>query len=307
MPSVASRFTHAVLAQELAKRDPDRDVVEARELLDAGGRRLRPPATVTVVEASEGGVPGEWLHPAHADPSVRILYLHGGAYLLGSADSHRGLAGKIADDVGADTFLAEYRLAPEHPFPAALDDAIAAFDAVAARVGPERVLVVGDSAGGGLAIALGVALRDRGTPVPGAIAAMSPWTDLTASGDSIHELNDVDVMLDGGRVGEIAALYCCDTPADDPLVSPLFADLSGLPPLLVHAGTAEILRDDAGRLVERARDTGVDATLRLYEGMWHVWPAFWRWVPEGRMAIREIARFWWRTVGGPPTQRRPTL
>lgn len=307
MPSIASKLTHAVLARELGRRDPDRGVDEARALLDEGGRRLKPPASITMVDGKEGGVPGEWLHPVAADDTARILYLHGGAYLLGSRDSHRGLAGKVADEVGVDTFLAEYRLAPEHPYPAALEDAVAAFDAVAADVGPGRVLVVGDSAGGGLAVALGVALRDRGTGVPGAIAAMSPWTDLSASGDSITELNEVDVMLDGGRVGEIAALYCCDTPPDDPLVSPLFADLAGLPPLLVHAGTAEILRDDAVRLVERVREAGGDATLRLYDGMWHVWPAFWPWVPEGRLAIAEIARFWWGVGGGPTAQRRPTL
>jgi monoterpene epsilon-lactone hydrolase len=306
MPTIASKLVHGLLADELAKRDPDRDVVEARRLLDEGGRLLRPPASVTLADGTEGGVPGEWLHPEPADATARILYLHGGAYVVGSRVSHRGLAGKVAVEVGADTFLAEYRLAPEHPFPAALDDAIAAFDAIAGEVGPDRVLVAGDSAGGGLAVALGVALRDRGAGVPGAIAAFSPWVDLTASGASIHELNEVDVMLDGSRVGEIAAVYCDQTPVDDPLVSPLFADLTGFPPLLVHAGTAEILRDDAVRLVERAREAGVDASLRLYEGMWHVWPAFWRWVPEGRQAIREVARFWWRVAGGPPAQR-PTL
>lgn len=307
MPTIAARIAHAAIAREIAGRAPDRTLDQARRDLDEGGGRLHPPASVTIADGTEGGVPGEWLTPAGADRTARILYLHGGAYVVGSRRSHRGLAGKVADEVGAPAFLAEYRLAPEHRFPAAVDDAMAAYLALAEEVDPGRVLVVGDSAGGGLSLALAVALRDRGHPLPGAVVGFSPWTDLTGSGDSIFELGEIDVMLDGGRMPEVAAEYHGETPADHPLVSPLFADLAGLPPILLQAGGAEILRDDSVRFHQRATAAGTDSTLRIYPDMWHVWHAFWPWVPEGRAAIREAARFWWSQTASEPPQRRSTL
>ena len=248
------------------------------------------PSGVSVDSISIAGVPCERV--AVPRPRMTVLHLHGGAYALGSPKTHRGMTNALASVSRGTSFVPDYRLAPEHPFPSAVDDALAAYRWLvdAADVAPGRVAVSGDSAGGGLALALLLRLRDEGLPLPACYVGLSPWTDLTGSAPSIVDNADRDVLFGAvptalaGRVGE---LYHGDTA--HPMVSPLFADLSGLPPMLVHVGGHELIRDDGLRLVDRARDHGVDASAGVFAGMWHVFQAFP--IPETRRSMREIGGF----------------
>lgn len=220
-----------------------------------------------------------------------VLHLHGGAYVLGSPESHRGLAAAISRTSHAQVLLPRYRLAPEHRFPVALDDALAAYRwLVEDRSFPAaRIAISGDSAGGGLALATMFAARDAGLPLPACYVGLSPWTDLAATGGSMRELDGTDPWLSAALVLPASRAYAGDVPLDDPRVSPLYGDLSGLPPMLVHVGTHEILLDDAVRLVERAREAGVDASLGRFPGLWHVFQAFP--LPESRTSLREVGAF----------------
>ncbi len=242
---------------------------------------------VDVVDA--GGAPGEWLVPPDADPTRAVLYLHGGAYTGGGPGSHRGFASTLAAAVGCPVLLVDYRLAPEDPFPAALDDAVAAhgwLTGAGRGIDPGRVLVTGDSAGGGLALSLLVALREAGAPLPAGAALLSPWTDLGLSGDSHATEDGRDPMCSTETLAQSAEAYAGDVALDDPRVSPLYADLAGLPPLLVHVGEVEVLRDDSVRLAERALAAGVEVELLVAPGMIHVWHLFAGVVPE---STRDLA------------------
>jgi acetyl esterase/lipase len=221
-----------------------------------------------------------------------ILYLHGGGYVAMSPQSHRPITTRLAVWSEASLFALDYRLAPEHKFPAALEDAIAAYRAlVAAGTAPGRIIVAGDSAGGGLALALLVALRDAGDRMPAGGVLFSPWTDLAATGQSIIANDAMDPMFHGAWIAVTARLYLADTPATHPLASPVYADLTGLPPLLVQVSDTEVLLDDSRRVVENAHRAGVAATLRIFADLPHVWPLFARFLPEGRIALREAAAF----------------
>jgi epsilon-lactone hydrolase len=274
--------------------------LRVREQMEQMGSRLPLPRRASWEACEMAGVLGEWVRDERADDDRVVLHLHGGAYVMNSPRTHRGLGATLSRTTRAPVLLPEYRLAPEHVFPAALDDAVAAYRWVIGEHGtdPARVAVTGDSAGGGLGVALLVRLRDEGLPLPACYAGMSPWTDLAGTGASLRELDDIDPWLSARTVVPAARAYAGDTPLDDPLVSPLYADLTGLPPMLVHAGSDEILRDDAARLVERARAAGVDASVGIYEGLWHVFHAF-PGFPESRDALREIGGFVRRHTEGP--------
>jgi epsilon-lactone hydrolase len=220
------------------------------------------------------------------------LHVHGGGYCMGSPVTHRGLAGALSRTTHGPVLLPDYRLAPEDPFPAALDDVVATYHWLVDDLGvsPGRLAVTGDSAGGGLAAALLVRLRDEGRPLPACYVGMSPWVDLAATGGSMTALASVDPWLTSALVLPAGRAYAGDTPLDHPHVSPLYADLSGLPPMLVHVGSDEILLDDATRLVDRARTAGVDASLGRFDGLWHVFQAF-PGMPESRDSLREIGGF----------------
>jgi acetyl esterase/lipase len=242
-------------------------------------------------EAVDGAVKGEWLRPDGGGRRT-ILYIHGGGYVFGSPRTHRTLTYPLALAAEADVFAAAYRLAPEHRCPAALEDALAAYDwLVGQGRKPAEIVVAGDSAGGGIALATLVALRERGAPMPAGAVLYSPWTDLAVTGESIAKNAGRDAMfnrdsIDGGRWK-----YLGDLDPRDPRASPLYADLSGLPPLLVFASEAEMLYDDARRLVERARAAGVAATFESRPGLVHIWPLFHALMPEAREAIALSAAF----------------
>jgi acetyl esterase/lipase len=250
----------------------------------------RLPADVHCQPVSAEGVAAEWIEAPGADAGV-ILYLHGGAYALGSIDTHREFIARLARAVRMRGLAINYRLAPEHPFPAALEDSATAYDWLLAQgVEPSRIIIGGDSAGGGLALAALVALRDAGKPLPAGAVCISPWTDLTLSGASIQSKAHADCVLDADSLEMYAKLYAGERDRTTPLISPLLADLSGLPPLLIQVGTDEILLDDARRCADKARQAGVDVALQIWDEMFHVFQIV-PFLPETKTAVGHLAEF----------------
>ena len=234
---------------------------------------------VTYEAATVGGVPGWWCRPAAADVGPAILYLHGGAYVLGSARAYRHFAGQFASRANAPAFVTDYGLAPERPFPAAVEDAEAAYRGLASA-GFSCIAVIGDSAGGGLALVM--AARDPAALRPVAVCVMSPWTDLALAGDSVNTRAGHDPMLSRRSLEEARQLYLGQASAQDPRVSPLYGDLAGAPPVLLHVGEDEILLDDARRYADRSSESGSAVELHIWQGMAHVFPA--------NLALLEAAR-----------------
>jgi epsilon-lactone hydrolase len=266
----------------------------------AGGAPLPEGTTIEVVDA--GGVLAEWVSVAGASGDAVLLYLHGGGYCIGSINTHRGMAARLAQACRARALNLDYRLAPEHPHPAAVDDAVAAYRWLLDRgVAPAQIVLGGDSAGGGLVMATLLALRDAGHPLPVAGFCLSPWVDLECSGETMTTKADVDPMVGKDGLTEMAAAYAGDHELRHPLVSPLHADLSGLPPLLIQVGTAETLLDDAVRLADRARNAGMDVRLEAWDDLVHVFQAFAPMVPEAVEAIDGIGRFVRERTGAPAT------
>jgi acetyl esterase/lipase len=255
-------------------------------------RRIKRGLRVRLVSAP---VPGEWLMPGGEPESQAILYVHGGAFVAFSPLTHRRLTTALVRASGVPAYVVRYRLAPEHLFPAALDDVLAAYDALVARgIPPSGIVLAGDSAGGGLVLSAGLALKARAgkDAGPAGIVAYSPWTDLLATGDSIRSNAASDDMLAGEHARDSARSYApTDAVAHDPLASPLYGDLSGFPPALLFASESEILRDDAVRFAERARAAGAPVDLILAPGMPHVWPVFFDVMPEAKRAIAQSAAY----------------
>jgi monoterpene epsilon-lactone hydrolase len=252
-----------------------------------------------VRKADAAGVPCEWLLAQGSDPDARLLYLHGGGWTAGGLDSHRPLSARLAAATGCAVLAVDYRLAPEHPFPAGLDDCLAAYGWLRANgprgVAPAKsVFVAGDSAGGSLTLALLLALKQRGLPLPNAAVPISPATDFTASAESFRTRAARDPILTGGpdAIRLLANVYLQGrAKPEDPLASPLFGDFRGLPPLLFHVGDAEVLLDDSVRAAEKASQAGVDVTLEVWPDMPHVWHAFAPFLPEASRAIERIGAF----------------
>lgn len=250
------------------------------------------PEGVTCTPVDAGGVSAEWSVAAGVDEAKVVLYVHGGGYVMGSAGSHRDVTGRLSKAAGARVLSLNYRLAPEHPFPAPVDDAVAAYRWLLAQgISPGNIAVAGDSAGGGLAIATLLALRDAGEPLPAAGIGISPWVDMEGTGESMTTRAAVDPVVQKEGLLGMAKLYLGDADPKNPLAAPLHADLAGLPPLLLQVGDAETLLDDSTRLAERARAAGVDVTLKVWDEMPHVWHLFAPILPEGRQAIDEIGSF----------------
>jgi len=245
---------------------------EARPIFDAMFAATPAAMNVRVEPATVGGVAGFWLRPPNARPGARMLYLHGGGYVLGSAQALTHFAGQIAARVGADTFVPHYRLAPEHPFPAAIDDAVAAYRGLVAD-GAERIVVVGDSAGGGLTLALLSILasdKTNETVQPVGAAVMSPWTDLALTGESFETRAEADPIFTRSVLQAFADMYLQGQDATTPKASPLYARLDDLPPIRIDVGDDEVLLADSIRYADRARAAGVEITLSIWEGMPHV-------------------------------------
>jgi epsilon-lactone hydrolase len=241
-----------------------------------------------------GGVPGIWCRPQSERPDAVILYLHGGAYVLGSAYAYRHFAGQIAERTGIAAFAADYRLAPEHPFPAAIDDARACYAGLV-RQGVRLIAIAGDSAGGGLALSLlaieqAAAQNGEGVAPSGAVV-MSPWTDLALTGASLEDRAEDDPLVTKDMLSTAASSYLAGHDPYDSLVSPLYSDLSGLPPVQIHVGTSEVLLDDARRYADRFKAAGGDAVAHTWEGMMHVFPASIGALEASEAAMNMVAAF----------------
>ncbi|MCA8929262.1 MAG: alpha/beta hydrolase [Alphaproteobacteria bacterium] len=251
------------------------------------------PDDLRISPASIGGVPGEWHDAGGETAGTVVLYLHGGGYAIGSSVTHRALTGGIARAAGSRVFSLDYRLAPEHRFPAAVEDAVAAYRGLlAAGWPPDAVFVAGDSAGGGLAAAVLVSLRDAGVPLPAGGVLISPWTDLELTGETLATNAAHDPFVQRESAGVSVRRYLGESgDPRHPLASPIHADLRGLPPLLIQVGLAETLLDDSRRLATRARAAGVEVSLSAYPDMIHIFPFFANRLREGRAAIDEIGAF----------------
>ncbi len=271
---------------------PDVPIEQARATFDAVANMFILPDDVAREQVDVDGTPGEWISTPTAQNGLTLLYLHGGGYVIGSINSHRDLISRLARAAGARALAIDYRLAPEHPFPAAVEDATKAYRWLLRQgVRPEKIVVAGDSAGGGLTVATLLALRDAGDALPAAAVCISPWTDLEITGETMVTKKDVDPMIRPEDAKGGAERYHGTTDPSHPLISPINADLSGLPPMLVQVGTSEVLLSDSTRLAERAKAAGVDVTLEQWEEMIHVWHFFAFMLPEGQQAIDRIGEY----------------
>jgi acetyl esterase/lipase len=265
---------------------------ERRQRLDALGEQYPLPTDVRVETADANGVAAEWTATPEADSERVILYLHGGGYTTGSLKSHRHMVAQAGREARARTMALEYRLAPEHPFPAAVEDAVASYRFLLSRgFSANRIAVAGDSAGGGLTVALLVSLRDAGLPLPACAWCISPWVDLEGTGASMTAKATVDPMVQQGYLIELAEAYLNGADPRTPLAAPLHADLKGLPPILIQVGSAETLLDDAVRLAGAAGSADVRVRLEVWPDMIHVWQLFYQQVAAGRRALAEAGAF----------------
>jgi monoterpene epsilon-lactone hydrolase len=270
-------------------------VEEQRAGYEAMAFPLPEGTSVTKVEAN--GVPCEWIVADGADPDIRLAYLHGGGYVIGNLNTHRHLSAAISRAAGCAVLAVDYRLAPEHPYPAAVEDAVAAYrfmreNGPNAAVGAAATFIAGDSAGGGLVLAAMLAARDAGVPLPDAAIPLSAWTDLAFTGESMETRKDVDPLItDLDSIATMANSYLNGADPKDPLASPLYADLAGLPPLLMQVGDAEVLLSDTTRLAEKARAAGVEVTDEVWPEMFHVFQHFCQAFPEAQEAVDRIGGF----------------
>lgn len=259
---------------------------------EAGFRMKTSMPDIKIESAAFGGVAVELLSGENADASRAILYIHGGAWITGSPQTHRSITRRLARLTGFPVFAVDYRLAPEYPWPAALDDCMNVWEALSERgLLPQNVAVAGDSAGGNLTLALALKLKAEGRPLPAALVCLSPVTDLTGSGESYKTNARADAVFTPELMAKFAPLYVADADIRDPLISPLFGDPTGLPPTLFQVAGTEILRDDSVRMAGKMRASGVDVTLDVWPGLWHVWQMSASKLPEGVQALEKIAEF----------------
>jgi acetyl esterase/lipase len=266
-------------------------VAESRAGFEQLAQMFPVPDDVVREPVEAGGIPAEWVSVPESDRDRVILYLHGGGYVIGSINTHRELASRIARDTQSRALVIDYRLAPENPFPAAVEDATAAYRwLLSTGVSPSRIAVAGDSAGGGLTLATLLALRDARERLPAAGVCLSPWTDLEGTGASAQPGGADDPLLQLAGLQEMGRHYAAQD-LRHPLAAPLYGDYTGIPPLLIQVGTREILLDDSTRVAESAKGAGVEVTLEAWEGLIHVWQLFGPNVPEAQQAVARIGEF----------------
>ena len=278
--------------------DMSTSIADFRAMCEKGARRhaTLPEGMELVVEHIDG-INAEWLIPTGAADNRIVLYVHGGGYVSGSCNDHRGFVAKFAAACGKKTLQFEYRLAPENPFPDGLNDSVRVYEWLLANgYQSSNVVLAGESAGGGLALAMLLALKERDIAMPAATVAISPWTDLTCSSDSYCTKNNVSVAPPNSWL-VFSKHYVGDNAADQPLISPLFGDLEGLPPLFINSGDADELYDDGEKFYLKAKDAGVDATFRAGKGMVHCYPLLAPMFPEATEAMNEICTFINRYIG----------
>lgn len=302
MASWQAHFMSFVLRHTFKRRLARcKEAVQARSVM-GGGASFKTPAGVQITPAGLGGVPGEWVKAESSPDGGVLLYLHGGGYFACSAVSHRAYTTFFAQG-GFRVYAPDYRLAPENPFPAAVLDAVAAYRALRSEVAaPTPIAIGGDSAGGGLALATILKLRAEGDALPVAAVLFSPLTDFAGTGNSRMANDKRCAMFFGSGLGFARDFYLGSSDPRDPLASPLYADLKGLPPLLIHVGADETLRDDSTQFAERARAAGVPVELTVWPAVPHVWQLFHRFIPEGRKSLTAASQFLRKATAGPQRQ-----
>jgi len=281
------------ILKENREKEIKKRIEESRAGLEELARLAPLFKDVKLENVDAGGVPAAWMITPEVAKDRAILYLHGGGYTEGSITSHQDLAQRISKASKIRVLILDYRLAPEHPFPAALEDSISAYNWLINSMGynPKNLIIAGDSAGGGLTIATLVKLRDQGVQLPAAGVCLSPWTDLALTGDSIKLKLHEDPFVSPDELVFAANLYLGKTDPKNPYASPLYANFEGLPPLCIQVGTAEIILDDSTRLAKRAKGAGVEVQLDIWEDMIHVFQAFAVMAPEGTEGINKIGEF----------------
>ena len=276
------------LRAKLAARPRSDDYMQRRRDIDARGVEYGVPSDVSVEPANANGVRAEWTSTPDADREAALLYLHGGGFVIGSLDSHRHLVAEAGRAARAWTLALDYRLAPEHPFPAAVEDAVAGYRFLLSRgYRPERLAIGGDSAGGGLVVSAMIAIRDQGLPQPGCGWCISPWVDLEAIGDTMATKAAADPTVQRAGILDMAGLYLNGADPRSPLAAPIYADLTGLAPLLIQVGASETLLDDAIRLAKVAGAADVRVDLQIWPEMIHVWHLFHPELEAGLRAIQQ--------------------
>lgn len=305
MISLSARTIRFVSKQIFKRIRPDSDIDRLRASFESISSRLGPADGVQVRQATIAGIDCEWLVPEGCDDAPILYFLHGGAYLLGSPRTHRRLVSFIARGAGMRALLPDYRLAPENPFPAALEDATAVYRQVlTGGVDPAAMAIAGDSAGGNLAMATLLALRDAGDPLPAACCLLSPWLDLAGQGESQRTRAAKDPWFRPQDMAEIVEKYCSKFDLRNPLVSPVYADASDLPNTLIQVGDHEILLSDSTRLADNISAAGGEVTLQVWPDMWHVFQFFIGQMPESKRAIRDMTDFL-QSEFRPQNSRRP--
>lgn len=282
------RSQKSAAGNDAAENNADIETMRAgMEQMQAG---LKVPDDVIIESISADGVSAEWVTTPESEDRV-IIYYHGGGYVMGSVNTHRELCSRLSRSVRARVLNVDYRLAPEHVFPAAVNDGVTSYRWLLNQgIDPNLILMAGDSAGGGLTLSTLVSLKDLNIPLPAGAFMFSPWTDLAATGDSVLSRKDLDPMISPTSLDHITNMYIGEQPPDHPLISPLYADLSSLPPLLIQVGGAEILYDDSTRLANAADKAGVDITLQEWEAAFHVFQAV-PVLPEASQALEKVALF----------------
>jgi acetyl esterase/lipase len=290
MPSLRARFWKMLMRRTFSKQ---MSIDEYRSLTDQNARfSNRIPKGVKVDHFEAEGISGAWISLSNADANKVIIHFHGGGYVTGGIDSHLMMCIPMAQALRMKILLFDYRLAPEHPFPAALKDGLKMYHWLLEQgYQPSDIILSGDSAGSGLALATTLSLRDTNEPLPSAVVCISPWIDLVHAGESHATNSKADVVLTTDVLTEWASAYTDESNLRNPLVSPLYANFHGFPPLFIQADSSEILLDDAKRLADKARADGVDVTLKIWDGMWHVWHALGGLIPESKKAFEEIGQF----------------
>ena len=279
--------------KERAAQDIKERVEKERAGMEDLAKIVKVPRDVNCEPIDVAGIPAEWISAPEAKNDHIILYLHGGGYVKGSINIHREFMSRISRASKARVLIIDYRLAPEHPFPAAVEDASTAYQWLIEdqEIAPNNLIIAGDSAGGGLTLATLINLRDKGTPLPAAAVCLSPWTDLGLTGESYKTKARIDPMVTIDGLMFATQLYLGSTDYTNPLASPLYGDLKGLPPLLILVGTTEVLLDDSVEFVKKAKKDGVDAILDIWDDMPHVFPLFAAFAPEGQQGIEKIGEF----------------
>jgi epsilon-lactone hydrolase len=292
MPSLQSYFLHWYLLR-LQRKNAKKNftLAQERQIMNHLGSRVPMAKDAQIERVSALGIPCEWVSTPASLPNRVIMYLHGGAYTRGSLDSHRAMASKIAEICRARVLQVDYRLAPEFPFPAGLDDALTVYEWLTKQVDNQQVMLAGDSAGGGLALAALLKIKEDNLPTPAGAMLLCPWVDLEARSETLDSLATKDPILTKTRLLESVRQYCGKYPTENPFISPINADLSGLPPLLIHVATLDILSGEGTQLAQKTQSVGVKVEFEVWKNMIHVFHFVHHRLPEARRAIQKMAEF----------------